>query len=125
MTRNHQESGNHKKATKSAPQGMVASATSAAEKIHRAVAALPLDVLERIERLERPVARVRRLQDQSITATYDMVRGINKEVALLMRADAAKQPKRRAKKQQRTSHPTPAPESLSEVPPQAPAAAVS
>ena len=48
-----------------------------------AVASWPLDALERIRRLEKPVARVRKLQERSITATYEFVRGVNREVAQL------------------------------------------
>lgn len=59
--------------------------TEVVERIHRAVAGFPLDVLERVDRLERPVARVRKLQDRSIGATYDLVRGIEQEVARLVR----------------------------------------
>jgi hypothetical protein len=66
--------------------------TAALERIHRAVAGFPLDVLERVDRLERPVARVRKLQDRSIGATYDLVRGIEQEVARLVR------PRRSAKR---------------------------
>ena len=67
--------------------------TEAAERIHRALAGFPLDMLEQLDRLERPVARVRKFQNRSIGATYDLVRGIEREVARLVhRPDAAKQP---------------------------------
>jgi hypothetical protein len=66
--------------------------TEAIERIHRAVVGFPLDVLEQIERLERPVARVRKLQDRSITATYDLVRGIEREVGQLVRLPEQKKP---------------------------------
>lgn len=65
--------------------------TEAAERIHRAVAAFPLDVLERIGRFEKPVARVRKLQEQSIGARYAMVRGVEREIVRFVQApDAAK-----------------------------------
>lgn len=81
--------------------------TDAAERIHRAVAGFPLDVLEQIDRLERPVARVRKLQDRSIGATYDLVRGIEREIAQLVRApDAAKH--RAPRKVRTVKHPKPA-----------------
>ncbi len=81
--------------------------TQAAERIHRALAGFPLDVLEQLDRLERPVARVRKLQHQSIGATYDLVRGIEREVArLVRRPDAAKQ--RAPRKARSVKHPKPA-----------------
>ena len=81
--------------------------TEVAERIHRALAGFPLDVLEQLDRLERPVARVRKLQHRSIGATYDLVRGIEREVArLFRRSDAAKQ--RALRKARSVSHPKPA-----------------
>jgi len=78
--------------------------TQAVERIHRAIAAFPLDVLEQIDRLERPVARVRKLQDRSISATYDLVRGIEREVVQLVRLpDGAK--RRSARKARSVRHP--------------------
>lgn len=59
--------------------------TQTAERLHRAVASLPLDALEGIQRFEKPVARLRKLQDRSITATYEFVRGVTREVAKLVR----------------------------------------
>ena len=61
--------------------------TDAAEKIHRSVAGFPLDVLEQVDRLAKPVGRIRKLQNRSITATYEMVRGIQDEVKRLARAE--------------------------------------
>jgi hypothetical protein len=60
--------------------------TKAAERIHRAVAGFPLDVLEQIDRLRAPVGRLRKLQDRSITARYALVRGVEREVVRLARA---------------------------------------
>ncbi len=87
---------------------VVDSNTEAAERVHRALAGFPLDVLEQLDRLERPVARVRKLQHRSIGATYDLVRGIEREVARLVRRrpDAAKQPAPR--KARSVKHPKPA-----------------
>jgi hypothetical protein len=54
--------------------------TDSAEEIHRKVANLPLDLLERIELLEESVQKVRQIQDEAIGAIYDLVRGINQEI---------------------------------------------
>ena len=81
--------------------------TRAAERVHRALAGFPLDVLEQLDLLERPVARVRKLQQRSIGATYDLVRGIEREVArLVRRPDGAKQ--RAPRKARSVKHPKPA-----------------
>jgi len=73
--------------------------TKAVERVHRAVAGFPLDVLGKIGRLEKPVARMRKLQDRAIGARYELVRGIEQEVARLVRTpDAAKRRAARARK---------------------------
>jgi hypothetical protein len=56
-----------------------------AEEIHKSIADLPLEVLEEIEPLEKLARRVRKAQERSITAVYDLVRGINEEVAKVTR----------------------------------------
>ena len=55
----------------------------AAEEIHKKVVNFPLDVLERNSVLESTVKDIRRFQDQAIGAVYDLVRGINRDVAKL------------------------------------------
>lgn len=54
-----------------------------AEEIHKRAAALPLDVLERIDALGGATRELRRIEEQSIGAVYDLVRGVNHEVARL------------------------------------------
>ena len=68
--------------------------TETAERLHRAVAGWPLDALERVRRLKAPVARLRKLQDRSITATYEFVRGVNREVGQLAREASRDVPRR-------------------------------
>jgi hypothetical protein len=98
--------GSRKKNGRGRRKGIVARTARATENVHRTVAGLPLDLLERIGRLKRPVARVRKLQDRSITATYDMLRGVNREVVELLReARGEKEPKRR--KARTIHHPKP------------------
>jgi hypothetical protein len=81
--------------------------TEAVERIHRAVAGFPLDVLEQIDGLAKPVARVRKLQDRSIGATYDLVRAIEREVAQLVRSRDAAKP-RAPRKARSVKYPGPA-----------------
>lgn len=53
------------------------------EEIHLAIAALPVDVLERLGLFERTTSDVRRIQDASIGAIYDLIREINHKVTRL------------------------------------------
>ncbi len=55
----------------------------AAEKIHKKVVNLPLDVLERNGVLEGRAKDLRKFQDQAIGTVYDLVRGINHDVVKL------------------------------------------
>lgn len=88
-------------------KGIVERTAQAAENVHRAVAGLPLDLLEHVDGLKRPVARVRKLQDQSITATYDMLRGVNREVVHLLRGGRGQKELKR-RKTRTVRHPKPA-----------------
>jgi len=53
------------------------------EEIHRSIASLPLDVLERLDLFEKTVKDVRKVQDTSIGAIYDLIHKVNREVARL------------------------------------------
>src|SRR5574338_587847 len=55
------------------------------EEIHRSIASLPLDVLERLDVFEKSVKDVRRVQDASIGAIYDVIHKVNREAARLAR----------------------------------------
>lgn len=54
-----------------------------AEEIHRAIADMPLGVLERLGLLERTAGDVRRVQDASLGAVYALIREVNHHVARL------------------------------------------
>jgi len=64
-----------------------------AEEIHRAIAEMPLNVLQRLDVFEKTVKDVRRIQDTSIGAVYDTIRRINKEVTGLAAELLKKAPK--------------------------------
>jgi len=51
------------------------------EEIHREIASLPITVLERLGLFEATVRDVRRIQDTSIGAIYDLIRDVNHKVA--------------------------------------------
>lgn len=53
------------------------------EEIHRAIADLPLGVLERLGIFEATAKDVRHIQDVSIGAVYDCIRKVNHEVSRL------------------------------------------
>lgn len=54
-----------------------------AEEIHKAVADLPLEVLAKLDIFKETAKDVRRVQDASIGAIYDVVHRVNREVAKL------------------------------------------
>jgi len=53
------------------------------EEIHKSIADLPLKVLEKINILKKPIKEVRRVQDYSIGAVYDLIREINERAGKL------------------------------------------
>ncbi len=53
------------------------------EGIHRSIAELPLEVMERTGLFAQTAADVREIQDRSIGAVYDTVRSVNRQVAEL------------------------------------------
>jgi len=65
------------------------------EEIHKSIADLPLKMLEESELLRRPAREVRRVQDHTIGAIYDVIRGINEQVGTLASELLQKAAKRR------------------------------
>jgi hypothetical protein len=53
------------------------------EDVHKSIADLPLKMLERSELLRGPAKEVRRVQDHTIGAIYDLIRHINERVGAL------------------------------------------
>lgn len=53
------------------------------EEIHRSIASMPLDVLERLDVFEKTVKDVRKVQETSIGAIYDLIHKVNHEVGKL------------------------------------------
>jgi hypothetical protein len=53
------------------------------EEVHRSIASMPLDVLERLDLFKETVKDVRRIQDTSIGAIYDLIHKVNREAAKL------------------------------------------
>lgn len=69
------------------------------EEIHLQIAALPLDVLERLDVFEKTAKDVRKIQATSIGAVYDVIRNVNREVNRLANGllDRSARTKARAK----------------------------
>lgn len=59
---------------------VVADGADTAEEIHRAIADLPLEILERLDVFKETAEDVQRIQDTSIGAIYDVIRRVNEEV---------------------------------------------
>jgi hypothetical protein len=64
-------------------QAAVDRGATSIEEIHKAIADLPLDVMERNGLFEQTAAEVRKLQDQSIGAVYDVIRDVNRRIGEL------------------------------------------
>lgn len=74
---------------------VVADGATTVEEIHRAIADLPLDVLERLDLFKKTARNVRRIQDASIGAIYDVIRKVDREVARLATEVLERPPKAR------------------------------
>jgi len=61
-------------------QDAVDKGATTVEEVHKSIADLPLKMLENVEFLKQPVKEVRRVQDRSIGAVYDLIRSINEQV---------------------------------------------
>jgi hypothetical protein len=64
-------------------QEAIEKGATTAEDVHKAIANLPLKILEELEPLKKPIKEVRRVQDHSIGAVYDLIREINRRVGKL------------------------------------------
>ena len=53
------------------------------EAIHKAIANLPLDILDRLDVFEETAKGARKVQEVSIGAMYDVIRKVNEEVGKL------------------------------------------
>lgn len=68
---------------------------SSVEEIHKAIANLPLDVLERLDLFEDAVKGARKVQEARIGAMYDLIRKVNEEAAKIAKDLLAGQPVQR------------------------------
>ena len=66
------------------------------EEIHKSIADLPLKMLAESKLLREPAREVRRVQDHTIGAIYDLIREVNQQVGDLASGLLAETAKRRA-----------------------------
>jgi hypothetical protein len=66
------------------------------EDIHKSIADLPLKMLEESKLLREPAREVRRVQDRTIGAVYNLIREVNQQVGSLASGLLAESAKRRA-----------------------------
>jgi transposase len=78
---------------------------STAEEIHKAVADLPLEVLEKLDIFKETAKDVRKIQDTSIGAIYDVIHRVNREVAKLARELTKTTPRRKTAATRKTRRP--------------------
>ncbi len=86
-------------------QQAVDDGANTAEEIHKAVADLPLEVLAKLDIFKETAKDVRRVQDASIGAIYDVVHRVNREVAKLARELAKGTARRKTAATRKTSRP--------------------
>lgn len=70
----------HKKTLIGRVQDGIEEGATAVEEVHKAIADLPLKMLEGSRLLKGPAKRMRRVQDRAIGAIYDVVRKITHTV---------------------------------------------
>jgi hypothetical protein len=93
------EGGSERKALASFIHDAIDKGATTVEEIHKSIADLPLKMLEESELLRGSAKEVRRVQDHTIGAIYDVIRGINREVGTLaseLLAEAAERRSARA-----------------------------
>jgi predicted DNA-binding protein len=76
------------------------------EDVHKSIANLPLKILEESELLRAPAKEVRRVQDHTIGAIYDLIRHINEQVGTLAAELLDQAAKRRGAIQWTSSRPS-------------------
>ena len=86
-------------------QDAVDEGATTVEEIHKSIADLPLKVLEQSDIFKEPTKQVRRVQDRTIGAVYDLIREINEKVGELAADVLARAPARARHATGVTAHP--------------------
>jgi len=84
-----------RKATIQFIQDAIDQGATTVEEIHKSIADLPLKILEENDLLKEPAKQAQRLQDHTLGAIYDVIRGINEQVGTYASGLLAEAAKRR------------------------------
>jgi hypothetical protein len=71
-------------------QDTINKGATSVEEVHRSIASMPFDQLEKIAALEASSQKARKLTDQSIGAVYDSIRSLNDRAGKIARDLLAK-----------------------------------
>jgi hypothetical protein len=85
-------------------QDAVDKGATTVEEVHKSIADLPLKILEEMDFLKRPVKEVRRVQDRSIGAVYDLIRGLNEQAGKLASEVLSRRRPESGKRKASTAH---------------------
>lgn len=55
------------------------------EQVHRSIASMPFDILEKVEALQKPVGKAREIHDQSVGNIYETIRLLNERAGEIAR----------------------------------------
>jgi hypothetical protein len=55
------------------------------EQVHRSIASMPFDMLEKIDALQKPVGKAREIHDQTVGNIYETIRLINERAGEIAR----------------------------------------
>lgn len=55
------------------------------EQVHRSIASMPFDVLEKIDALQKPVNKAREIHDQTVGNIYETIRLLNERAGEIAR----------------------------------------
>jgi len=77
-------------------QDAIDKGATSVEQIHKAIAAMPLEALEKVEPLESAARTTRKIQNDTIGNVYEIIRKVNQEVGklaedLLKKVDSVKE----------------------------------
>jgi hypothetical protein len=86
----------HKKTLIRFVQDAIDKGATSVEEVHKAIADLPLKILEKSELLKEPAKEAKRLQDRTLGAIYGAIRDINEQVGSYASELLAEAAKRRA-----------------------------
>lgn len=65
------------------------------EQVHRSIATMPFDVLEKIDALQKPVGKAREIHDETVGNIYETIRLLNERAGEMARHLLGSGPKAR------------------------------